>query len=134
MSERKPGTVILPVPQPLETPHHQSFTLGGQNRSLEESFENFSFVTNALSSQQQQEQQQQNNSENLQLQPLPIVNATLPQISKGRRQTKTRNYKLYAGNSIFFCGGRFLTSRALWAFCLSLFLLFGPCILFLIFT
>ncbi|KAI8647925.1 DHHC palmitoyltransferase-domain-containing protein [Parasitella parasitica] len=51
-----------------------------------------------------------------------------------KRQLNIRNYRKYSGKTIFFCGGRFLTSRALWAFCLSMFLFVMPSVLFLIFT
>ncbi|CAO0800394.1 unnamed protein product [Mucor circinelloides] len=70
---------------------------------------------------QQQQQQQQQTIEQ-------------PRIIQGKRQLHTRNYKMYNGKMIFFCGGRFLTSRAVWAFCISLFLLIMPSVLFLIFT
>ncbi|CAO3609882.1 unnamed protein product [Mucor fragilis] len=69
-------------------------------------------------------------------QPQPQQQQTIesPPILQGKRQLSTRNYKLYDGKTVFFCGGRFLTSRALWAFCISLFLVIMPSVLFLIFT
>ncbi|CEP10204.1 hypothetical protein [Parasitella parasitica] len=73
--------------------------------------------------QQQQQQQQQTEPKNMK-----------HLVKQGKRQLKVRNYKQYGGKTVFFCGGRFMTSRALWAFCISLFLLIMPCVLFLIFT
>ncbi|KAI8097958.1 DHHC palmitoyltransferase-domain-containing protein [Gilbertella persicaria] len=55
-------------------------------------------------------------------------------VLQAKRQTHIRNYKLYHGNTLFFCEGRFLTSRAWWAFALSLFLVVMPSVLFLVFT
>jgi hypothetical protein len=64
------------------------------------------------------------------------MNPLLPsqQPTKLKRKTSLRNYKLYEGKTVFFCGGRFLTSRALWAFSVTLFLLIAPSVLFFIFT
>lgn len=52
---------------------------------------------------------------------------------RGIRSTTIRNYKLFPGNNVFFCGGRFMTHRAYWAFGLSLFLLVAPSVLFVVF-
>jgi hypothetical protein len=53
---------------------------------------------------------------------------------RGKRITTTRNYQLYEGKTMFFCGGRFLTSGSAWAFCVSLFLIVTPAVLFFVFT
>ncbi|KAI9280647.1 hypothetical protein BY458DRAFT_430474 [Sporodiniella umbellata] len=50
------------------------------------------------------------------------------------KATKKRNYQLYVGKTIFFCGGRLLTSQALWAFTVSCVLTLVPAVLFLVFT
>lgn len=70
------------------------------------------------------------NAGNKQLNPL----LSAQQQVKLKRKTSLRNYKLYQGKTVFFCGGRFLTSRALWAFSVTLFLLILPSALFFIFT
>ncbi|KAI8370559.1 DHHC palmitoyltransferase-domain-containing protein [Radiomyces spectabilis] len=51
-----------------------------------------------------------------------------------KRITSKRNYELFKGNNVFFCDGRFLTSRAFWAFAIALFFLIGPSVLFAYFT
>ncbi|RCH91145.1 Palmitoyltransferase zdhhc14, partial [Rhizopus stolonifer] len=51
-----------------------------------------------------------------------------------KKTTKKRNYQLYIGKTLFFCGGRLMTSRAIWAFSVSILFLLAPSILFLIFT
>jgi hypothetical protein len=53
---------------------------------------------------------------------------------KVKRTSKQRNYEIYIGKTLFFCGGRLLTSRAIWAFGVSIVLLLAPSILFLLFT
>ncbi|CEI97637.1 Putative Palmitoyltransferase [Rhizopus microsporus] len=70
-------------------------------------------------------------SEILQTSSIPLHNQ---QAIKAKRLTKTRNYEIYIGNTIFFCGGRLLMSRAFWAFSISIVLLLAPSILFFIFT
>lgn len=60
--------------------------------------------------------------------PLPPSNLT-----RRLRTTQTRNYKLFPGNNRFFCGGRFVTSRAYWAFLLALLVLIAPSVLFAVF-
>lgn len=70
-------------------------------------------------------------SEILQTSSIPLHNQ---QAIKAKRLTKTRNYETYIGNTIFFCGGRLLMSRAFWAFGISIVLLLAPPILFFIFT
>jgi palmitoyltransferase ZDHHC9/14/18 len=49
----------------------------------------------------------------------------------GRRQ---RNYQVFPGNSTFFCGGRFMTSQAYWAFIIAFVMIVAPSVLFGIFT
>ena len=129
MSERK-SAVILPLSNVLDSSSHQPFTLSAHDQPLEESFENFELAAPTAFA-----TKQQNNTEKLepQLSTLGKTKIESPAV-KAKRQTHTRNYKLYAGKTTFFCGGRFLTSRAFWAFCISLFLLFAPCILFFVFT
>lgn len=133
MSERKPGEIILP----FHSSHHHSFTLNGRRQSVEESFENLHFITSAIPPTPPPAKK----TIDSQLLPPSVetnttnTSETLPPLTiKAKRLTTTRNYQLFAGKTFFFCGGRFLTSRAFWAFALSLFLLFGPGILFLIFT
>lgn len=119
MTEPKPKAANIQVLGSPKKTHHGTVLFSNQPMQ-EESFEDFDFTVNLDK-----------------VGPLPVIQPPAPierHIVKVKRQTYTRNYKLYAGNTIFFCGGRFLTSRAFWAFCLSLILLFGPCILFLIFT
>ncbi|KAI8083903.1 DHHC palmitoyltransferase-domain-containing protein [Thamnidium elegans] len=119
MTEPNPIRANIQVLGSPKKTHHGTFLFSNQP-TQEESFEDFDFTVNLDK-----------------LGPLPVIQPPAPverHIVKIKRQTYTRNYKLYVGNTIFFCGGRFLTSRAFWAFCLSLILLFGPCILFLIFT
>lgn len=153
MTERKPTGTNLALPKvfgstsPNLNNNNRSFLFSSQPME-EESFEDFNFPVNldllgpikpprpVVLEKSQQLQQQRQQQQQQQQPPLPSVEtiATVPSVVKMKRQTHVRNYKVYAGNSIFFCGGRFLTSRAFWAFCLSLTLLFAPCILFLIFT
>jgi hypothetical protein len=67
----------------------------------------------------------------------PLITSKQPptnNIVKLTRPTTVRNYEAYSGRTLFFCNGRLLTSRAFWAFGLSLFLIIVPSILFLIFT
>ncbi|KAI9031733.1 DHHC palmitoyltransferase-domain-containing protein [Phycomyces nitens] len=47
--------------------------------------------------------------------------------------TGFKNYQIFPGNSVFFCGGRLMTSKAFWAFSIAMVILFGPSILFGIF-
>lgn len=150
----------LPLPFFLDSPSssspdidtHQTFSFGdGGNQIMESSFEEFdlnaagssSLHSQQLHSQLSQRRLSQTQAKQQQPRPQPSVETVVtnaatakeePIIIKANRPTRTRNYKLHQGKTVFFCGGRFLTSRALWAFCLSLFLLFLPCILFLIFT
>ncbi|KAI7869501.1 DHHC palmitoyltransferase-domain-containing protein [Spinellus fusiger] len=44
-----------------------------------------------------------------------------------------KNYRLFQGGNVFFCDGRFMTSRAFWAFGISLVLFLSPCVLFAVF-
>ncbi|KAG1044651.1 hypothetical protein G6F43_011424 [Rhizopus delemar] len=53
---------------------------------------------------------------------------------KVKRTSQQRNYEIYIGKTLFFCGGRLLTSRAIWAFGVSIVLLLAPSVLFLLFT
>lgn len=163
MSDSKPGGgssgILLPVPFLLGSPssspdidksnqYNQPFSFGdGGNQIMESSFEEFNLNASSSSQSQRQQpfalqQQEQVQQQQQQLQPKPqpsvetVVTGTGPPIKgiiKATRLTQTRNYKLHPGKTIFFCGGRFLTSRAFWAFCLSLFLIFMPSILFFIF-
>ncbi|EPB82234.1 hypothetical protein HMPREF1544_11039 [Mucor circinelloides 1006PhL] len=148
MSEPKPeNKVMLPFPFLVDSsaaapthslPHHMDSFRFGNMPTEEESFEQFDLsnppppppppavhsnvqLQHRIPHTQQQQQQQQQTIEQ-------------PRIIQGKRQLHTRNYKMYNGKMIFFCGGRFLTSRAVWAFCISLFLLIMPSVLFLIFT
>lgn len=148
MSEPNSGNkAILPLPFLLDAsaaapthslPHHVNTFRFGNMPIEEESFEQFDLSnppppppaihSNAQlqhrtphTQPQPQQQQQQQTIES-------------PPTLQGKRQLSTRNYKMYDGKTIFFCGGRFLTSRALWAFCISLFLVIMPSVLFLIFT
>lgn len=141
MSERKPGEIILPFHSSSQ--HHQSFTLNGRRHSIEESFENLHFITSALpATTTTTPTLPAKKVTDSQLLPPSVETITTntsetippPLTIKAKRLTKTRNYETYTGKTFFFCGGRFLTSRAFWAFSVSLVLLFGPCILFLIFT
>lgn len=126
MSEVKPSVTTLPFLSPDHSTR-RSFAFG--HRSNEQSFEHFDFpiVLDPVALAPAPAPIAKGR-------PLPKVETVTAKTIKVKRQTETRNYKLYAGNTYFFCGGRFLTSRALGAFCLSLLLLCGPCILFLIFT
>jgi hypothetical protein len=134
MSEHEPGNRAKPsLPFLLESPsttrdwNIQPFGFGSSNTGMETSFENFN-LTKPRPLQHRTEARQQSVN-------IPAANDIMPAVViKGKRQTNTRNYKLYVGKTIFFCGGRFLSSRAFWAFALSLFLLVVPSILFLIFT
>ncbi|KAI8075005.1 DHHC palmitoyltransferase-domain-containing protein [Gongronella butleri] len=47
---------------------------------------------------------------------------------------RVRNYEVFPGNSIFFCGGRMVTSSSHWAFVVALFILIVPCTLFAVFV
>jgi hypothetical protein len=62
---------------------------------------------------------------------LDISPTTQPLQPGGKRQ---RNYKTFPGNSTFFCGGRFMTSQAHWAFIIALLLVIIPSVLFGVFT
>lgn len=123
MSEVEPTETTFAF---MSSPPQHSFAMAA-NQSNEHSFEHFNFPI-ALDS---------ITPSSPVVQP-PVKQGDQSQVTaktiKMKRQTHTRNYKLYAGNTYFFCGGRFLTGKALGAFCLSLLILWGPCILFLIFT
>ncbi|KAL9557372.1 hypothetical protein MBANPS3_001396 [Mucor bainieri] len=133
--------VILPLPFLLDAsaaapahslPHHINSFRFGNMPTEEESFEQFDLSNPppppAIHSNMQL-QHRIPHTPPQQQQPIEP-----PRIIQGKRQLSTRNYKMYDGKTIFFCGGRFLTSRALWAFCISLFLVIMPSVLFLIFT
>lgn len=160
MSEEKPeNKVILPLPFLLESSPTTTTTLSprqtnsfrfGNLNSMEGSFEHFDLANPppAVHLKDQRPQhtklpsqplQLQHRSPHTQQQVEPTIesssnNIIRRRIIQGKRQINTRNYKLYEGNTIFFCGGRFMASREFWAFCLSLFLLIMPSVLFLIFT
>ncbi|OBZ84439.1 Palmitoyltransferase erf2 [Choanephora cucurbitarum] len=106
-----------------------SFGASSKRHSMVESFEEFNFPpTMASPSHNLQSSAHTTVPSSQQPEPARVV------IIKGKRPSNTRNYKLYIGNTVFFCGGRFLTSRAFWAFGLSLFLISMPAILFIIFS
>lgn len=138
--------VVLPLPFLLDAstaapahslPHHINTFRFGNMSTGEESFEQFDLSNPpplppppAIPS----NAQLQHRTPHTQPQPQQQQTIESPPILQGKRQLSTRNYKLYDGKTVFFCGGRFLTSRALWAFCISLFLVIMPSVLFLIFT
>lgn len=145
MSKREPvNKTNKPQPflfEPSRNLDIQPFAFGSSNNThtgLEGSFEHFNLTTPQLI----QNKTPCNEMDQQQQMKFPAVvdidnrTVTMPPaiIIKGKRQTHTRNYKLYVGKTIFFCGGRFLSSRAFWAFGVSLFLLIAPSVLFLIFT
>ncbi|KAI9481234.1 MAG: hypothetical protein EXX96DRAFT_207920 [Benjaminiella poitrasii] len=130
MSRMNKEKVILPLPYLLESSNNSTshpFSFGTTNNEMDESFENLNLSTSVAPNRNSRQ---------------PVATETINQflnrssreVIKAKRQTHTRNYQTYKGKTIFFCGGRFLTSRALWAFSLSIFLLIAPSVLFLIFT
>jgi hypothetical protein len=136
----------LPLPFLVESPsatrdvNIQSFAFGSSNSAhtgIEQSFETFNLTTPRLVQHRipftNPNQHQMDipavidiDSRTMAIPPAVVI--------KGKRQANKRNYERYEGKTIFFCGGRFLSSRAFWAFALSLFLLIAPSVLFLIFT
>ncbi|KAG2196969.1 hypothetical protein INT46_004468 [Mucor plumbeus] len=159
MSEDKSeNKIVLPLPFLLESsstttnlsPRQNNSFRFGNSDSMEDSFEHFDFANPppAIHLKDQRPQhtklpspplQLQHRSSHAQQQVEPIIESSSNNINRRRinqrkRQTSTQNYKLYDGKTIFFCGGRFMASREFWAFCLSLFLLVMPSVLFLIFT
>ncbi|OAD01755.1 hypothetical protein MUCCIDRAFT_156351, partial [Mucor lusitanicus CBS 277.49] len=148
MSEPSPeNKVILPLPFLLDAssaaaptqslPHHINSFRFGNMPTQEESFEQFDLSNPPpppLPPAMHSNVQLQHRTPYITQPPQQQAIEPPPRIIQGRRQLSTRNYKTYNGKTIFFCGGRFLTSRALWAFCVSLFLVIMPSVLFLIFT
>ncbi|KAI8981580.1 hypothetical protein BDB01DRAFT_173994 [Pilobolus umbonatus] len=121
MAEGK-SDINLSLPFTLDNPsqstHRASWSssfIHNKSKPVEPSFEEFDL--NAIAS--------ANNND---------ISITQPHIIQLKRPSSLRNYQNYTGNTIFFCHGRFLTSRSFWAFLLSLFLLIAPSILFLVFT
>lgn len=114
--------VILPIPYLIETASSstprkngsQTLSFGNSQFTNQTSFEDYNFPPHMPS--------------------LPPMIEKKPIATKGKRLTTTRYYQTYKGKTVFFCGGRFLASRSFWAFCLSLFLVIAPSILFFIFT
>ncbi|KAI8968224.1 hypothetical protein BDF20DRAFT_827730 [Mycotypha africana] len=123
--------VILPIPFLLEQQdvHQDSF----ENLELDTNISSSATTDNHQPAIAQKQSLVQCHPPNLQHQKHVELAKQQPPL-RVKRQTRTRNYKVYNGKSIFFCGGRFLTSRAFWAFSISIAFLLVPSILFLIFT
>ncbi|ORX50473.1 zf-DHHC-domain-containing protein [Hesseltinella vesiculosa] len=59
----------------------------------------------------------------------------LPQPNHYRLRTLSiRHYQRFPGNNLFFCHGRLMTNKFIWAFLFALFMFLTPCILFAVFT
>ncbi|KAI8097145.1 DHHC palmitoyltransferase-domain-containing protein [Halteromyces radiatus] len=90
--------------------------------------------------QQQQQQQQEGEEERQQLQNRHTelidskVDIKQQQQQQQQNRKQQRNYQVFPGNSKFFCGGRFMTSKAYWAFIIAMILVIAPSVLFSIFT